>query len=81
MNLLSSGAIDVLGQMFLFGPVWDGNVVSKAGRDELIKNNLAYRYEGWQSLTREGLKLALEWPAKSRADQKWYRKQLNLYPL
>lgn len=79
MNL-SSAAIDGLGQLFLFGPTWDGNVVSKSGRDELVVNGLAFRYEGWQSLTREGVKLALEMDVKSRYDQKWYRKQQNLFP-
>lgn len=77
---LSSAAIDVLGQMFIFGPIWDGNVVSKSGRDELVANGLAFRYEGWQALTSFGLKMALEHPAKNRIDQKWYRKQQNLLP-
>ena len=56
---LSSGAIDVLGQLFIAGPVWDGNLISKQGRSELVDKGLAERWEGWQWLTKEGIILAV----------------------
>ena len=57
---LSSAAIEVLGQLFISGPKWDGNVVSKSGRTELVEAGLAFRTDGFQSLTAEGIKMALE---------------------
>ncbi len=75
---LSSSAIEMLGQLFLSGPTWDGNVVSKAGRGELFELKLAERYEGFTQLTYEGLRVALEWDVKGWADRRWYRKQQAL---
>jgi hypothetical protein len=40
---LNSGQRDVLKQLLFQGPVWDGNVVSKAARDDLIDYGLATR--------------------------------------
>ena len=34
---LSSAAIDMLGQLYVNGPTWDGNVCSKQGRGELCR--------------------------------------------
>ena len=39
---LSSGALAVLHQLFA-GPVWDGDLVEKQGRTELVKLGLAQR--------------------------------------
>lgn len=58
MNPLSSAAIAMLHQLFKTGPTWDGNVVSKAGRGELIKAGYADRVEGFAFLTKEGVRLA-----------------------
>lgn len=56
---LSGAAIDVLNQLFLNGPTWDGDVASKAGRDELYDLKLIGRHEGYQFILREGVRLAL----------------------
>jgi hypothetical protein len=58
VNPLSSAAIAVLHQLFKSGPTWDGNIVSKVGRGELIKAGFADRVEGFAFLTREGVVLA-----------------------
>ena len=34
---------------------WDGNLISKADRDELFKRGLIDRAHGWQWLTRAGV--------------------------
>ena len=57
---LSGAAIDTLWCLFLHGPTWDGNVPSKQGRNELVDLKLAARCSGYQFLTREGVRLALE---------------------
>ena len=38
------------------GHVWDGNLISKHDRDELVKAGLVARCEGWNFLTTEGIK-------------------------
>lgn len=35
--------------------VWDGYLISKATRDELVRMGLAARLNGWQFITREGM--------------------------
>lgn len=57
---LSSDAIEMLGQLFVKGPVWDGNCVSKVGRTALVDMGLAERGDGWQWLTRFGVETALK---------------------
>ena len=58
---LSAFAKDVMMQMFVAGPVWDGDLSSKGGRDELAEQTppMILRYEGWQTLSRRGLEVAL----------------------
>lgn len=46
-------------QLFETGPTWDGNLVSKSGRDGLRKRGFADRFEGWNFITLEGVKAAL----------------------
>ena len=73
---LSSSARDVLGQLFVQGPAWDGGVVSKVGRDALVDAGLVYRTRhGWQALTQAGLDMACLVDVKNRRDTRWYRKQ------
>lgn len=74
---LSSAAIDVINQLFVAGPVWDGNVVSKVGRDNLVKYGLAFHENGWCSLTAEGVRVAVKWDRKQLAnwhDKRWINK-------
>jgi hypothetical protein len=56
---LSSWARETLRCLFLKGPTWDGNIPSKAGRGELIKQGLADRAWGYAWLTRAGIDFAV----------------------
>lgn len=74
---LSGAAVEVLAQLFVGGPTWDGNICSKAGRGDLVRAGLAFHHEGWASLTPEGVRVAVEWDrvAISRwHDQRWIKK-------
>jgi hypothetical protein len=53
--LLGGAELEVLRQCRM--TVWDGNVVSKQARSSLADKGLIVRYEGWQVITREGLKV------------------------
>lgn len=75
---LSSLAVEALGQLFTNGPTWDGNVVSKSGRDELIDAGLAFRVNSFASLTEEGLRAAVEWDRTAFPDSRWYCKQQDI---
>lgn len=62
MNLnLEANERDVLRQLFFKGPTWDGDICSKTGRDELFKQSFVNRYEGYNILTLDGLKLSLSY--------------------
>lgn len=67
---------EVLMQLFVNGPTWDGNIISKPDRDALFDAGLADRWEGWSYLTLEGLKVAIAGghAAKDWADRRWYEK-------
>lgn len=56
---LSSSAIAVLHQLFVQGPTWDGNIVSKSGRGELYRVGYCDRVQGFAFLTKEGMMLAV----------------------
>lgn len=78
---LSSSAVEVLGQLFVKGPTWDGNICSKQGRADLIRAGLALHQYGWAFLTAEGVRVAHEWDLrelKRRHYQGWYRKAATL---
>ena len=72
---LSGAAKDVMMQCFVRGPTWDGNVISKNGRGELVERGLARHGYGWCWLTDDGVRMAVEAPVKGWSDQRWYRKQ------
>lgn len=79
LNALSGGAINALGQLFVNGPTWDGNLVTKSGRTELVQLGLADKVEGgWNYLTREGVQVASEWRSGGCGDrnleQRWIDK-------
>jgi len=63
-------------QLFVGGPTWDGNVISKSGRYELLRAGLAERWDGWTFLTEEGVMAAVSggFAAKDWADRRWYEK-------
>ena len=77
---LSPCAVSVLGQLFVEGPTSDNNIVSRAGRCDLVSAGLAFREAGLSSLTPDGARLAKEWDLCSlyaRRDRRWYLKVRN----
>ncbi len=58
---LSGNAIEVLGQLYVSGPTWDGNICCKNGRGQLCRAGLAWHEHGYASLTPEGVRVAVEW--------------------
>lgn len=77
-DALSSAAVETLGQLFTSGPTWDGNIVSKAGRGELVAVGLAFHLQGFATLTEEGLRVAIKWDQKHDRDGRWYCKQNDI---
>ena len=81
---LSPCAVSVLGQLFVEGPTSDDNIMSKAGRCDLVSAGLAFHEAGLSSLTPDGARLAREWDLCSlyaRRDRRWYFKvRANAHP-
>lgn len=73
---MSPCAIECLGQLFVSGPTWDGNICTKAGRGELFELGLCDRINGFAFLTKEGVELASNWTFAESGwhDQRWYNK-------
>jgi hypothetical protein len=74
---LSSAAVEVLGQLYVNGPTWDGNVASKAGRGDLCRAGLAWHAHGYANLTPEGVRTAVEWDRadlRRRNADRWLKK-------
>lgn len=67
---------EVLMQLFVYGPTWDGNLISKEERDRLVDAGLVVRWNGWNQLTEEGLEAGLAGgkAAKHWHDKRWYNK-------
>ena len=67
---------EVLMQLFVQGPTWDGNIVSKSERNALVVAGLAERWNGWNQLTAEGLEAAVAggMAARDWHDKRWYNK-------
>lgn len=61
-----------LHQLFFSGPVWDGDLVDKSGRDELVRYQMASRKEGWNFITGDGITFAIDigWAAVKSAGRK-----------
>lgn len=68
-------ANEVMMQLFVTGPTWDGNLVSKSLRDDLFEAGLIERYEGWQWLNEKGMKIALTADVSGWSDKRWHNKQ------
>jgi len=76
IKALSENAIEVLGQLFVNGPTWDGNIISKPGRGELFHAGLVLRVNGFAFLTEEGVRIASEWNVRRDRDgERWYKKR------
>lgn len=39
---------------------WDGNLISKTDRDELVKSGLSQRVQGWNLITTKGVEYLLD---------------------
>ena len=67
---------EALMQLFVQGPTWDGNLISKCQRDDLVAAGLADRWDGWNFLTQEGVEAAVAGGIAARAwhDKRWYDK-------
>jgi hypothetical protein len=67
---------DVLMQLFVQGPTWDGNLISKTERDNLVAVGMVDRWNGWNFLTQEGVEAAVAGGVASRnwSDKRWYNK-------
>lgn len=75
---LSGSAVEMLGQLYVNGPTWDGNVCSKVGRGELCRAGLAFHAHGYASLTQEGVRAAAEWDfadLRRRNETRWMEKR------
>ena len=75
---LSPNAIEVLGQLYTRGPIWDGNICSKVGRGELVRAGIASHAHGYAFLTSEGVRVAAEWPIadlRRRQEERWIEKR------
>ena len=59
---LSPCAVSVLGQLFVEGPTSDNNIMSRAGRCDLVSAGLAFHEAGLSSLTPDGVRLAIDSP-------------------
>lgn len=46
---------EVLWQLFMDGPVWDGDLISKADRDECSAKGWVFQYRGWNFVTPLGV--------------------------
>lgn len=57
---LTPAAVETLRCMFMEGPIYDGDVPSKTGRDDLVKHGLAARVEGFNYLTQAGMLMAID---------------------
>lgn len=77
-QVLSGAGVEMLGQLYVNGPTWDGNVCSKQGRAELIRAGLAWHAHGYAQLTQEGVRVAAEWDIadlRRRHDDRWLKKR------
>ena len=67
---------ECLMQLFVQGPTWDGNLISKSDRDILVAAGFADRWNGWNFLTQEGVEaaVAVGLAAMHRHDKRWHDK-------
>ena len=72
--------MDVAFQLFAYGMVGDGNLISKCGRDRLVWSGYAIRHDGMQALTGKGAAaLILNWRAWLFAWKEWRVRRRNCF--
>jgi len=54
---LTKLALEVIKQLWEHGPIWDGYILSKTGRNELVDAGLCDRAEGFNFLTKDGVRV------------------------
>ena len=75
---LGPGIVDVVRCLFIHGPTWDGDIPSKSARDALHSFGYISRQKGWQTLTDQGLELALSLSLdREKESRKWKMTQLS----
>ncbi len=67
---------EALMQLFVDGPTWDGNLISKEDRNILVEAGFAERWNGWNFLTQEGVEAAVSGGLAARDwhDGRWFKK-------
>lgn len=66
LETLGPSGLAMLQQLFMLGPTWDGNIVSKEARAQLVRLGFAYHADGWSFLTEEGVIAAIEFGRVSK---------------
>lgn len=66
---MPSGVYEALWQMFLNGPVWDGDLVCKTSRKWLVSNGMAERSSGFNFLTATGVNMAVSLDMNRRKER------------
>jgi len=69
LRTMPSGVNESLWQMFKDGPTWDGNLVSKEARTWLVENGLAFRANGYNALTENGVEMGVSLGMGERKDR------------
>ncbi|WHZ33444.1 hypothetical protein [Sagittula sp. MA-2] len=59
VTAMPSGVHEALWQMFLSGPIWDGDLVCKTSRKWLVEQGYAGKSSGFNFLTAQGVDLAV----------------------
>lgn len=55
----NAGQRDVMRALFFHGPLWDGDIPSKADRTRLHERGFVARHKGWNTLTQHGFESAI----------------------
>ena len=66
---MPTGTHETLWQLFVSGPVRDGNLVSKEARNWLVGQMLAFQTSGHNSLTADGVEMAVSLDMDRRKDK------------
>lgn len=64
------GVHEALWQMFLGGPIWDGDLVCKASRKWLVDQGMAGKASGFNFLTAAGVDMAVSLGMDRRKEKK-----------
>jgi hypothetical protein len=75
---LSVAAVVALDQLFVDGPQFDSkhDITYQHGRAELVAAGFAFKWNGWVSISSDGLNLAIHSATQmqSKLGNRWYKK-------